>query len=175
MMKIKWAKKQTGFTIVELLIVIVVIAILATISIVAYSSIQNRANDTAVQSDVRSLAEKVLQFHAINGEYPSGGSAAVFPGSITHAINKQSYAGDTSNLYYCVIPTGSNARFSIAAKSKSGKVIAFYDGGFNDYTGAYSVSTNICPATGIPTTETGYEYHYGYYGATSTWNGWTNG
>ena len=45
---------KRGFTIVELLIVIVVIAILASISIVAYNGVQQRARTTALQSDVRS-------------------------------------------------------------------------------------------------------------------------
>jgi len=41
-------QKQSGFTIVELLIVVVVIAILAAITIVAYNGIQNRAKSSAV-------------------------------------------------------------------------------------------------------------------------------
>ena len=172
---IKWAnQKQTGFTIIELLIVIVVIAILATISIVAYSGIQTRASDSAVRADIRNLAMKVMEYYSLNDEYPSGTTTTVFPGNIRYAVNKQAYATGTNNLYYCVIPTGSSARFSIAARSKSGDVIAYYDGGFNDYTGTYSASTNICPNTGIPTTEAGFGFHYGVNTA-NTWFAWTNG
>lgn len=39
--------KNAGFTIVELLIVIVVIGILAAITIVSFNGVQNRAKDTA--------------------------------------------------------------------------------------------------------------------------------
>ncbi len=48
-----------AFTIVELLIVIVVIAILAAISIVAYSGIQDRANKSKVQSDIAQIIKAV--------------------------------------------------------------------------------------------------------------------
>jgi general secretion pathway protein G len=48
----KQTNKQTGFTIVELLIVIVVIGILAAITLVAYNGLQDRANDSARTSAV---------------------------------------------------------------------------------------------------------------------------
>lgn len=66
-----WAKnKQQGFTIVELLIVIVVIAILAAISIVAYNGIQERARVATAQSDLGNISRKMGLYYADYGEYP---------------------------------------------------------------------------------------------------------
>jgi len=61
---------KSGFTIVELLIVVVVIAILAAISIVAYSSIQQRARDSQRMSDIKTLAKALELYHADHGVYP---------------------------------------------------------------------------------------------------------
>lgn len=50
-----WAQKQNGFTIVELLIVIVVIGILAAITIVSYNGIQDRARTAQLNADMQAL------------------------------------------------------------------------------------------------------------------------
>jgi prepilin-type N-terminal cleavage/methylation domain-containing protein len=63
-------KRNSGFTIVELLIVIVVIAILATISIVAYTGIQNRAKTSAGQTLASQVAKKIEAYYAVNSTYP---------------------------------------------------------------------------------------------------------
>lgn len=63
---------RSGFTIVELLIVIVVIAILATISIVAYTGIQTRAQNTVTNQAVAQYAKAFESYKAINGSYPVG-------------------------------------------------------------------------------------------------------
>lgn len=63
-------KQTKGFTIVELLIVIVVIGILAAITIVAYNGIQARARTTAVNSDLRSLEKAMLMYRADRGILP---------------------------------------------------------------------------------------------------------
>ena len=63
-------KKQTGFTIVELLIVIVVIGILAAITVVAYNGIQSRAYNTAVIAEARRAVSLVEQYTTVNSRYP---------------------------------------------------------------------------------------------------------
>ena len=69
-MSSKWVSKKSGFTIVELLIVIVVIGILAAIVLVAYNGTQERARYAVMQSDLESLNKGILLYHAANGSYP---------------------------------------------------------------------------------------------------------
>ena len=63
--------KPQGFTIVELLIVIVVIAILAAITIVAYNGVQNRAKTTSAQSLANNIVKKAEVYNQINSSYPT--------------------------------------------------------------------------------------------------------
>lgn len=67
-------KDQKGFTIVELLIVIVVIGILAAITIVAFNGVQTRARDTARTSDIRGVQKALEMYRADNSVYPSVGT-----------------------------------------------------------------------------------------------------
>lgn len=64
-------KKQSGFTIVELLIVIVVIGILAAIVITTYAGIQSKARDAKRISDISTLQTEIEAFYTQNGYYPS--------------------------------------------------------------------------------------------------------
>ena len=62
--------KTSGFTIVELLIVIVVIAILAAISIAVYTNIQQRAKNTAIINAANSSIKLIEAYIAQYGVYP---------------------------------------------------------------------------------------------------------
>ena len=68
-------KHRSGFTIVELLIVIVVIAILAALSIVAYTGIQQRATDAAIASKESQVRKKLEAYKVEHEAYPASQSA----------------------------------------------------------------------------------------------------
>lgn len=82
-------KNRSGFTIVELLIVIVVITILATISIVAYNGIQNRAYNAKVIAGTQAYYKAFLNFKSVNGAYSSTGEClgANYPNNACWAAN----------------------------------------------------------------------------------------
>lgn len=67
--------KQNGFTIVELLIVVVVIGILAAITIVAYSGMQNRGKDAQTDSSINQLKKALEIYMADESVYPPACSA----------------------------------------------------------------------------------------------------
>ncbi|PKL31628.1 hypothetical protein CVV43_02015 [Candidatus Saccharibacteria bacterium HGW-Saccharibacteria-1] len=70
-MKLKIGIRQSGFTIVELLVVIVVIGILAAITIVSYVGISAKANDATIQSDSTNASKKLKLYYVEHDAYPS--------------------------------------------------------------------------------------------------------
>ena len=64
--------RQRGFTIVELLIVIIVIGILATLVLIAYNNVQGQARDTKRQGDATSLKSAIETYktQSASGYYP---------------------------------------------------------------------------------------------------------
>ena len=91
-------KKQLGFTIVELLIVIVVIGILAGITIVAYNGIQNRAKVASIQSDLKTATKALSDYRYRNTSelYPSQLSDVRLPGTNT------TYVYNSTDNSYCL-------------------------------------------------------------------------
>jgi type II secretion system protein G len=63
--------KQQGFTIVELLIVIVVIGILAALVITTFTGIQQKARNTERTTDIKAIHGQVEAYYAQNGKYPT--------------------------------------------------------------------------------------------------------
>lgn len=65
--------KERGFTIVELLIVIVVIGILAALVITTFNGIQQRGRNTERQTDIKAIHGQLEAFYAQEARYPTLG------------------------------------------------------------------------------------------------------
>ncbi|NCU37652.1 prepilin-type N-terminal cleavage/methylation domain-containing protein [Candidatus Saccharibacteria bacterium] len=72
-----FTQPRVGFTIVELLIVIVVIGVLAGVSTVAFNGVTDRANMTRVIAQTRNVYAAVKLYHATNGTWPLAGWVCV--------------------------------------------------------------------------------------------------
>ena len=143
-------KKAQAFTIVELLIVIVVIAILAAISIAAYTNIQNRANDSVAKSDMDNVGRFMELYRAEKGTYPQNLGQLTSASVSRPRLTRGAYTGGGSNAIICVVPDGANAAFAFVATSKSGK--RFYVTSTvlpREYTGSWGGSTEVCGGAGV--------------------------
>jgi len=70
--------KHKGFTFIEILVVITIIAILVMIGAVSYGSINKRSRDARRKSDIEQLRSALEMYRADTGYYPDSG-----PGSFT--------------------------------------------------------------------------------------------
>ncbi len=139
-----WARKnQSGFTIVELLIVIVVIAILATITVVAFNGVQDRAKATATAADF-SNNNKIAQYiNVTNGRLPS--TVDVLQSSTPMVASRGIY----KYLSYCA----SSTDYALAAETTSGNKYYSLNGAASVQNNSIDV-TNACSALGISSANT---------------------
>ena len=158
--------RKQGFTIVELLIVIVVIAILAAISIVAYNGIQNRANNSIVESDISNLIKTIEMWKIKNGDrYP----AITELNDVNIRISKPSYYQTSrNNFYYCTDSAGAQYAFGIVSKPNEGFLLT--NGSVTKRSSSNTYQSNTCASIGEPS-ESGV---FGYTGSNGQWSGWVN-
>lgn len=154
---------SVGFTIVELLIVIVVIGILAALVISTLTSVQRRAYDTAVQNDLTNFHKVLARHKILNGSYPASLSSQMgikFTRS-AHGRDEQSRSGR-----YCV--NTATDEYIIYARSLSGKYYRYMSsGGPQETYPAYGWS--VCNEVGLASTNPQENAVN-----VDTWAGWVN-
>jgi len=120
-------KKKTniraGFTIVELLIVIVVIGILAAITIVAFNGVQNKAKTSVVQNDIAQSIRKLesLKVTDASEKYPATQADAGL--SVSGGVTLNYYYDSASNRYCIEAVSGTIAysQLGLNESIKSGR------------------------------------------------------
>lgn len=162
----------SGFTIVELLIVIVIVAILAAISIMAYTGIQDRAYNTAVESDLNGIAKKLEVYKTLDSttdQYPLRSQLAGANLSFSKNAYKQLTAPSTqNNLYYCRNAAGD--QYALSVITKSDKAYRLVNGNISTVTPSEVWGGTTCTAIGA--TATGDYSDFGYVNSTGSWQPW---
>jgi prepilin-type N-terminal cleavage/methylation domain-containing protein len=116
---LRTTNRHEGFTIVELLIVIVVIAILAAITIVAYNGIQDRAKTSKAASALTQASKKLKLWQVDNADqYPATLAEA---GISNTADTSYQYSSNnsTSPATYCISATTANSSYYLSSSSST--------------------------------------------------------
>ena len=128
--------QQVGFTIVELLVVIVVIGILAAITVVAYTGISGKAIVATLQSDLSNSAQRLKMYQTEHGAYPQnldGSNCPTGPTDINYCLRPSSgntFAYSSSSPYssFSLVATNTNGMAYNVTDSTSVAVYNWYPG-----------------------------------------------
>ncbi len=121
---------RQGFTIVELLIVVVVIAILASITIVSYSGIQNQAYIAKTKSDFRIISQAIEGHRGEHGAWPLCDSGNDFYSqcNITEIVPKlfdkniPTRTGKAGSVFINYVVMNNEQRWAVAMRNEAGAV-----------------------------------------------------
>lgn len=118
---------RRGFTIVELLIVVVVIAILAAVTIVAFNGVVSRSQDSRRQDDAQAITKALQLYYIDNGSYPtSSGSTTI--NNFWSTTADASWANLQSQLskYISTLPTDPANITGVSPLGASGRGYAYF-------------------------------------------------
>ncbi len=112
-------QRKSGFTLIEVMIVVAIIAILAAIAIPSYTDYVRRGRITEAISALSGMQTKMERYYQDNRSYLNGACVQSPPGPVTIA----NLPGDTVNWAYTCNPIGAN-NYTIQATGQPGSMMA---------------------------------------------------
>ncbi|MBF5083691.1 type II secretion system protein [Quadrisphaera sp. INWT6] len=149
-------EKDQGFTLIELLVVMIIIGILAAIAVPVFLNQRQKAVDSSIKSDLRTVAQSAETAMVDAQSYPAAatgtvnsttGAATITVGTTTTALsngNLLAYTVSTDGTYYCV--AGSNAKATASGASPGNGSYYWYTSKGGGLQGAAtSTKPSTCP------------------------------
>jgi general secretion pathway protein G len=111
-------KRERGFTLVEMMVVIVIIGLLATVVIINVMPATDRAAQTRVKADLDTLSQALDMYRLENMRYPTAqeGLAALQPNYVRRLPNDP-----WNNPYVYVSPGANGAPYQVASLGADGR------------------------------------------------------
>lgn len=144
-----------GFTLVELLTVLTIIAVLAGIGLVNFKGVQSKARDSTRKNDLRQMASALEIYFQKNDGYvnPAGGGSAnctndmnnFYNSLISYMANQKVPVDPLTGARYCYISVGSGGSFRLFATLENTDTEATVCGPVNYYTVTSQDLTKTCP------------------------------
>jgi len=166
-------RNSRGFTIVELLIVIVIIGILAGLVLVAYNGVQDRSRASIAQTDLNNAKKRLVIYQARNGAYPVTYQQLIDAGmhfsKSVYEVNRSGYG----NMYYCYNTV--TKQFALGARTVNSAygLVVTSTSDTKRVTGSTITGNYVCTTIGLSSTSDANAITWqGLETGTANWRDW---